>query len=321
MLITCGLVCAYGIYGYYTGIAVRDERFIATFEYHSRIAKYISLFLPIAVCLLFYYRNVLTRLYLIIFILVCSFSLILTMNRTSWVAIFFTMLFIGFMVQRKLLVFACICTCALLFFVLPSKFTTHVKTITQVKEFFNSEKILGDRLLCWKASVAIIRDYPLLGIGPGKRNFRDAYQLYAQKIKNMEKQLKNEMVSKQPKEIKSWKKKRDKKIARLSHAHNIFLHIWTGTGIAGFLAFLWVFITVFYTAIKSSLVQGKRYEKTLLMGITASLISLFLHGFTDSFWKKPDALFLWYIIGLLFVFIHSTQNTARSTLDTPAANV
>lgn len=321
MLITCGLVCVYGIYGYYTGIAVRDERLIATFEYHSRIAKYISLLLPIAVCLLFYYRNVFTRLYLIIFILVCSFSLILTMNRTSWVAIFFTLFFIGFMVQRKVLVFACICICALLFFVLPSKFTTHVKTITQVKEFFHSEKILGDRLLCWKASVAIIRDYPLLGIGPGTRNFRDTYQLYAQKTKNMEKQMKNKIASEQPNEIKIQKKKRDKKLARLSHAHNIFLHIWTGTGIAGLLAFLWIFITVFSTAIKSSLIQGKGYEKTLLTGITASIVTLFLHGFTDSFWKKPDALFLWYIIGLLFVFIHSIQNTARSTLYTPAANV
>lgn len=57
MLITCGLVCTYGLYGYYTGIAIRDERLVATFEYHSRIAKYISLVLPIAVCLFFYYKR------------------------------------------------------------------------------------------------------------------------------------------------------------------------------------------------------------------------------------------------------------------------
>lgn len=321
MLITCGLVCAYGIYGYYTGVAVRDERLIATFEYHSRIAKYISLLLPIAVCLLFYYRNIFTRLYLLILILVCSFSLILTMNRTSWVAIFFTMLFIGFMVRRKLLTCACIGICALLFFTLPAKFTSHAKTITQIKEFFNSENVLGDRLLCWKASVAMIWDHPLLGIGPGKRNFRDAYQLYAQKIHDMEKQLKNETAVEQPKKIKVQKKKRDKKIPRLSHAHNIFLHIWVVMGTAGLLAFLWVFITVFSAAIKSSLIQEKGYEKALLTGITASLVSIFLHGFTDSFWKKPDALFLWYIIGLLFVFMYSSQNKAKLPFSAPIANI
>ena len=53
MLITFGLVCAYGLYGYYTGIAIRDARLVATFEYHSRIAKYISLLLPFALCFFF----------------------------------------------------------------------------------------------------------------------------------------------------------------------------------------------------------------------------------------------------------------------------
>lgn len=320
MLITCGLVCAYGIYGYYTGIAIRDSRLVATFEYHSRIAKYISLLLPVAVCLFFYYKNTLTRLCLGILILLCSFSLILTMNRTSWVAVFLTVLFIGIMIQKKLPIFICISLCTLIFFFLPSKFTTHARTITQVKEFFNSKKILGDRLLCWKTSIAIIRDHPLLGIGPGKRNFRDTYQIYAQKIKKAKKQLKNETTSGQPSKVKTPKKK-DKKLARLSHAHNIFLHMWAEMGTIGLLAFLWVFITLFYTAVKSCLTSMERYKRVVLTGITASLVSIFLHGFTDSFWKKPDALFLWYIIGLLFVFIHSTQNTAKLPLYVPADNV
>src|SRR3990167_5301412 len=77
-------LAANGVYGYYTGIAIRDERLVATFEYHSRIAKYISLLLPIAVCLFFWYKDKLSRLSLSLFVILCSFSLILTMNRTSW---------------------------------------------------------------------------------------------------------------------------------------------------------------------------------------------------------------------------------------------
>src|SRR3990167_4646107 len=91
MLITCGVVCAYGLYGYYTGIAIRAGRLIATFEYHSRIAKYISLLLPVAICLCFYYKDVLSRFWLIILIGICSFSMILTLTRTSWVAVFITL--------------------------------------------------------------------------------------------------------------------------------------------------------------------------------------------------------------------------------------
>lgn len=305
MFITCGLVCAYGLYGYYTGVAIRDERLVATFEYHSRIAKYISILLPIAVCLFFYYKNIVSRLYLSILIFVCSFSLLLTMNRTSWVAIFVTTFFIGFAAQKRYLMFILIGMCTLGIFILPSKFITQVKTITQVDKFFTSEEILGERLLCWKASVAIIRDHPVLGIGPGKRNFRNVYQQYAEKIRNAEKQQKNDAVE-QSREIKVKRKAMRKDIERLSHPHNVFFHLLVGSGILGLLAFLWLFTTVFYTAIRSWRLSGSEYEKALLVGITASLISIFLHGFTDSFWKKPDAIFLWFIIGILFTVIHRT---------------
>ena len=308
MLITCGLVCAYGLYGYYTGIAIRDERLVATFEYHSRIAKYISLLLPIAVCLFLWYKDIVSRLSLALLVFLCGFSLILTMSRTSWIAVLITMLFIGFAVQKKLLMVIVIGVCALLIFMLPSKFITHAKTIAQVDKFFASKKTLGDRLLCWKASISMIREHPLLGIGPGKKNFRDAFQLYGGKIKEAEKQIKKEKASGQPKEIKIRKKSVVKGVEKLSHAHNIFLHIWVETGIVGLLAFLWLFVMVFYSSVKSWRALKSGNEKALLLGITASLISIFSHGSTDSFWKKPDALFLWYIIGILFVIIRSASS-------------
>lgn len=308
MLITCGLVCAYGLYGYYTGIAIRDGRLVATFEYHSRIAKYISLLLPIAVCLFLWYKDTMSRLFLALLIILCSFSLVLTMSRTSWIVILITMLFVGFAVQKKLLMVIVIGVCALLIFILPSKFIKHAKTVTQVDKFFASKKILGERLLCWKASIAMIQDHPLLGIGPGKKNFRDAFQLYGGKIKEAEKQIKKEKTSVQPKEIKTRKKSLVKGVEKLSHAHNIFLHIWVETGVVGLLAFLWLFVMVLSSAIKSWQSLKSGYEKALVLGITASLISIFLHGLTDSFWKKPDALFLWYIIGILFVIIRSASS-------------
>ena len=312
MLITCGLVCAYGLYGYYTGVAIRHERLVATFEYHSRIAKYISLLLPLAVCLLFWYKDVLIRLSLTLLVCICSFSLILTMSRTSWVAIFVTILFIGFATQKKLWMFIGISICVFLVFVLPSKFLTHAKTITQVNKFFTSQEILGERLLCWKASITMIKDHPVFGMGLGKKLFREAYQQYGGKINDTEKQLKGETAPEQSKEIKAKKKKKIGELERLSTAHNIFLHIGVETGIVGLLTFLWLFTTVFYTAIKSWRLSSVGYEKILLMGITASLISIFSHGLTDSFWKKPDALFLWYIIGILFAVIHNKTDQLKT---------
>src|SRR3989304_6437380 len=132
----------------------------------------------------------------------------------------------------------------------------------------------------------MIREHPLLGIGPGKKNFRDAFQLYGGKIKEAEKQIKKEKASEQPKKIKIKKKNAVKGVEKLSSAHNILLHIWVEIGIVGLLAFLWLFVTGFSAAIKSWWSLKSGYEKELLLGNTASLISIFSHGLTDSFWKK-----------------------------------
>jgi len=309
MLITCGLVCAYGLYGYYTGIAINAGRLVATFEYHSKMARYISLLLPITVCLFFWYKNLLIRLSLILLVFLCSFSLILTMNRTSWLAVLVSMFFIGFAIKRQLLIFIFVGICVSCFFILPSKYTTRAKTIIQVNKYFDSEEILGERELCWKASIAMIWEHPLLGIGPSSRVFRDAYQQYGNKIRDVEKQMKNEAIPAQPeKEKKKKEKNKVKKLDRLSNAHNILLSICVGTGIVGLLIFLWLFTNVFYTAIKSWRFTEAGYEKTLLIGITASLISIISHGFTDCFWGKPDTVFLWYIIGILFVITRNNSS-------------
>ena len=193
--------------------------------------------------------------------------------------------------------------CAILVCILPSQFLAHAKSIVQFRQFLTSEKVLSERILCWKASIAMIKEHPVLGIGPGSRAFRYAYQQYGQEIRNREGQQVRGDVPAQSEKKKGKKKSRIKKVERLSHAHNIFLYITAGSGIVGLLSFLWLFAVVFYEAVKAWKSSPVNYTKMLLLGITASLISLFLHGLTDIFWKIPDALFLWYIIGILFVII------------------
>lgn len=309
MLITCGLVCLYGLYGYNTEIAIRDGRLIATFEYHTLISKYISLLLPIAVCLFFHYKGILTRLFMGLLIAICSLSLILTMTRTSWVAVIITVIFISLASKRIYLTYIFISICALLVFSLPSKYVQHAKTITQVGKFFTSEKIIGQRASGWRESLLIIRDNPVFGLGPNDRNFRETYLQYAEKTK-AQKNLKKVKSSEQPKKTKAQKKKH-KKIIKLAHSHNIFLQMGIKAGIPGFLAFTWLFTLIFYNSITSWRMVKAGYEKALLLGILASLISIFLHGLTENFWKKPTIVFLWFIIGLLFVIYNIMRNTKK----------
>lgn len=309
MLITCGLVCLYGLYGYNTEIAIRDGRLIATFEYHTLISEYISLLLPIAVCLFFYYKGIWARLAVGILIAICSLSLILTMTRTSWVAVIITVIFICLAGKRIYLTYIFIGICALLVFSLPSKYIQHAKTITQVGEFFSSEKIIGQRVSGWRESLRIIKDNPVFGLGPNERNFREAYLQYAKKTK-AQKHLEKIKASEQTKKPNA-KKKKHKKIVKLAHAHNIFLHMGTKAGIPGFLAFTWLFTLIFYHSVKLWRIVKTGYEKALLLGILASLISIFLHGLTENFWKKPTIVFLWFIIGILFVMYNIMRNTKK----------
>lgn len=308
MLVTCGLVCLYGLYGYNTGIAIRDGRLIATFGYHTLISEYISLLLPIAVCLLFHYKGILARLSLGLIVAICSFSLILTMTRTSWIAVIITVIFISLAMHKKYVIYILIGACALLVFFLPSKYVHHAKTITQVDKFFTTEIILGKRLSGWKESFSIIRDNPVFGIGPNSRVFRKTYLLYAEKTKTQ----KNLEIVKEPEQAEKTKtkKKHSRKITSLSHSHNIFLQMGVEVGIIGFLAFTWLCAVVFCSSIKLWSTVKTEYEKALLLGITASLVSIFLHGLTENFWKKPTILFLWFIVGILFVI----QNVLRNTI-------
>ncbi len=305
MLVTGGLVCAYGLYGYYAGTAVYGGRLVATFEYHSRIAKYISLLLPIAVSLFFYYKAAPVRQLLALFICVCGLSLILTLSRASWVSVFVAVLFICFAARKKYLIFFVIGGCAVLIAILPSRIVTHAKTITQIKQFFTSETILSERLLCWKSAIAMMKERPVLGIGPGAKAFRSAYQRHGKDIKGEETRKKESTAPQNPKKNKPKKKPQEIKVEKLSHAHNVFLHIGAGTGIVGLLAFVWMLATSLCQSVKAWRSSADDYEKMLSLGITASLIALFSHGLTDSFWKKPDALFLWYVTGVLFVVIRN----------------
>ena len=315
MLIICGLVCVYGLYGFYTGIAIRDERLIATFKYHSRIAKYISLFLPIAICLFFYYRSIFVRFWLGCLVFVSGYAIVLTMSRASWFANMVAVIYIAFMLKKKYLLIAIIVLCPLLLVLLPSKYSMHAKTITQYDKFFSSNKILGERLMCWKASIAIILDHPLLGIGPGKRNFRDIYETYRKEIREKEKKSLEDKPAKTVKKKKSVKPKKVQKVEGLSHAHNIILHMWVETGIFGLAIFLWMFTIIFYRTIKTiKSIAENRFEKMLLVGVSAGLVSLISHGLTDIFWKTPESLFLWQVIGVLFLIIQLEGNRKRKDI-------
>jgi len=128
------------------------------------------------------------------------------------------------------------------------------------------------RINVWIAVIEMIKDRPVIGIGPGNSAFNKVYPLY---------QL--------------------PKYTALS-AYSVFLEIAVETGLIGFVSFLWLLIVTF----NSGLLQLRRLREQrnieglwLIAGI-AALTAMLGHGLVDTVWYRPQINTLWWLmVGLV----------------------
>lgn len=137
---------------------------------------------------------------------------------------------------------------------------------------------VNSRLMIWRSALAIGRDYPVLGIGPG--NFQKYYLDYQSRVLGTEPYL--EWAVPQP--------------------HNIFLAFWLQTGIlglAGFIVILFWFFKSGILILKKCRLGGIRDTAIILLSAMAYIL---LHGLFDTtYWKNDLAMIFWLILGLAAV--------------------
>ncbi|MEE8392624.1 MAG: O-antigen ligase family protein [Anaerolineae bacterium] len=123
------------------------------------------------------------------------------------------------------------------------------------------------RLELWRSSVALIREHPWFGVGPG--NFPDAYR------------TRYVLPS-------AWQE------FNLEHPHNVYLDHWTRLGLLGVLAGVAVQVA-FWREMRRG---GK--EKVLVFGFAGSMVTLLAHGLVDNTLFFPDlALAFFLTLGLV----------------------
>jgi O-antigen ligase len=123
----------------------------------------------------------------------------------------------------------------------------------------------GFRLDLWVSSIQMLRDHPLLGVGPD--NFAYLYQqVYLR-----------EGAAAEP---------------NLSHPHNWLLHFWLELGLAGLVAFGWL-LARFWRAAKHALHDSER--RWLAAGALGSMADLLVHGAIDNSYFLVDLAFLFWI--------------------------
>jgi putative inorganic carbon (HCO3(-)) transporter len=124
------------------------------------------------------------------------------------------------------------------------------------------------RLNVWAAVHNMIRDRPILGIGPGNDAFNKVYPLYQRTG-----------------------------YTALS-AYSIYLDIIVETGFIGFATFLWLLLVTFnqgWTRLHQLRQTGNR-EGFWLMGALAAMCGLLAHGLVDTVWYRPQINTLWWLM-------------------------
>lgn len=152
------------------------------------------------------------------------------------------------------------------------------------------------RINVWMAAIEMIKDRPVIGIGPGNNAFNKIYPLYQRP-----------------------------NYTALS-AYSVFLEVAVETGLVGFFCFLWLLVVTF----NSGLLQLRRLRLQrniqglwLIAGIV-TLAGMLAHGLVDTVWYRPQVNTIWWLmVGLVASYwkpLPKTQSNPISSSPQPTVN-
>lgn len=124
------------------------------------------------------------------------------------------------------------------------------------------------RINVWEACFRIIKDYPLIGIGPGNDAFNQIYPRY--------------MNARYP---------------ALS-AYSVYLEHIVEMGYLGFSCFIWLLAVTFNHGVRqlTRLRRRRNQQGLYLIGAIAATASLAFHGFVDTVWYRPQINTVWWLL-------------------------
>ncbi|NEO54461.1 MAG: putative bicarbonate transporter, IctB family [Okeania sp. SIO3B5] len=124
------------------------------------------------------------------------------------------------------------------------------------------------RMNVWMSVFEMIRDRPILGIGPGNDVFNKIYPLYQRP-----------------------------RYSALS-AYSVPLEIIVETGFIGFTAFLWLLLVTFNQGVLNlrRLRDAGDRQGYWLIGAMVGMVGLMAHGLVDTVWYRPQINTLWWLM-------------------------
>ncbi|HEY9601867.1 MAG TPA: IctB family putative bicarbonate transporter [Allocoleopsis sp.] len=141
------------------------------------------------------------------------------------------------------------------------------------------------RMNVWTSVIEMIKDRPILGIGPGNNAFNKIYPQYMQ--------------------------------ARFSalSAYSIYLEVAVETGLIGFSCFVWFLIVTFNLGVQQlrRLRAFANPDGFWLMGAIAAMAGILSHGTVDTVWYRPEVNTLWWLAIAIIASFYVALNTDTET--------
>lgn len=170
------------------------------------------------------------------------------------------------------------------------------------------------RLLVWLASLKMIRDHPVFGLGPDQflYHYSSLYTAHPYWVTTLG--GKATIVTAQP---------------TLAHPHNILLELWISGGVLAVIGFSALLYTLWRrcarlwrAARRAALDERAAWRGAVALGIAGALVAAVTHGMVDTAYFFPDlALIFWMLVALLIGLerlLPPLRNVSSDSRDTRA---
>jgi len=267
------LVALYGVYQQLTGnfnpaAAWLDEtmfggggRIYSTLDNPNVLGQYLIFTILIALALMYIYKSYVHKTAALGVFGAAALCMVFTQSRGAWLGLLFAIAVFALLHDRRLVVLGII---SLVFMplVLPEAV---IMRFLSIGDTADGSTLF--RVQIWQASILMVRDFWISGIGLGEGAFSRIYQMYAF----------NAVVS--------------------PHSHNLYLQILIDLGIAG----IAVFTVVIVCSYKNMLLSIKKMGKlaALPAALCAAMTGYLIQGMTDNtFYNYRIVAFFWLCMAL-----------------------
>ena len=234
-------------------------RVYSTFGNPNVYGAYLLLLIPLSAGLMLYVKKPLYKLYAAGVTGMLLIVLALTYSRGCYVALAAAVLFFMLLVEKRLIVLYILGLFAMPF-VLPPEI---IDRIVSIVNFTDTSTLY--RISIWQASLRMLGDFWMTGIGQGAEAYNAVYPYYAFSA------------------------------VTALHAHNLFLQIFLETGIIGLLAFLAILACFFRTQFSFMRNTSDHRRRILSAAMASAVIGFLIQGMFDHALYSYRVMLIFYL--------------------------